>query len=107
MSPIIGVRMPIAQRLLRRSDVVTTVALVLSLAGCAHQRPITRNPSPAGAARGANPALLRDATQIYEQMGLLAANGNFPFVGGIGYLAGSIPDTTLALISLSIPTRAI
>ena len=99
--------MPIAQRLLRRNDVVTAVALVLTLAGCAARRPISRSPTPAGAARSANPALLRDATQIYEQMGLLAANGQFPFVGAVGYLAGSTPDTTLALLTLSIPTRAI
>jgi GWxTD domain-containing protein len=38
---------------------------------------------------------------------MLAQSGSFPFVGQLRYLAGSSPDSTLALITLSFANRSI
>jgi GWxTD domain-containing protein len=40
-------------------------------------------------------------------MGLLASTGPVPFVGSVGYLAGATPDSTLALVTLSLANRAL
>jgi GWxTD domain-containing protein len=38
---------------------------------------------------------------------MLAQNGSFPFVGQLRYLAGSSPDSTLALLTLSFANRSL
>jgi GWxTD domain-containing protein len=48
-----------------------------------------------------------DVSQIYRQIGLLAAPSPLSFVGRISSFASSSPDTTLVLTSISIPNRGL
>src|SRR6478672_11705812 len=72
--------------------------------------------SSAGSGSGAqpNPRVLPaegvatpDASEIYRQIGLLAAPGPVAFVGSISSFATGRSDTTLVLTSISIPNRAL
>ena len=47
-------------------------------------------------------ARLFDETEVYREMDLVAADGPIPFVGGIRFLAGATPDSTLGVVALSI-----
>ncbi|MFL5487785.1 MAG: GWxTD domain-containing protein [Gemmatimonadaceae bacterium] len=48
-----------------------------------------------------------DVSELYRQIGLLAAPNPVPFVGKISSFASAFPDTTLVLVSISIPNRAL
>ena len=48
-----------------------------------------------------------DAVRLYQSMGLLADGPPVPFVGSVVFLAGRTPDSTLALVTLSIPNRSL
>jgi GWxTD domain-containing protein len=48
-----------------------------------------------------------DVSDIYRQIGLLAAPNPLPFVGRLSSFASAFPDTTLVLASISIPNRAL
>ena len=48
-----------------------------------------------------------DVSDIYRQIGLLAAPNPLAFVGRLSSFASASPDTTLVLASLSIPNRAL
>lgn len=48
---------------------------------------------------------LFDLAAVYDGMGLLAATGELGFAGGIHYLAGPSPDSTLAVFGLSMSHR--
>jgi GWxTD domain-containing protein len=61
-----------------------------------------------------NPAVLPpagaptpDVSDIYREIGLLAAPAPVSFVGKISSFASAFPDTTLVLVSISIPNRAL
>lgn len=47
----------------------------------------------------------RDPTAIYNQMGLIATGRPLSYVGKIAYFATPSPDTTMVLVSISIPNR--
>lgn len=51
--------------------------------------------------------VLTDATRFYRSMGLASAHTPVSFVGKVSYFASPTPDTTLMLVSVSIPTRAL
>lgn len=55
---------------------------------------------PAGAAAP-------DMSELYRQIGLIAAPGPVAFVGKISAFASRAPDTTLLLVSISLPNRAL
>jgi GWxTD domain-containing protein len=55
---------------------------------------------PAGAATP-------DVSELYRQIGLMAAPNPVAFVGKISAFAGKTPDTTLVLVSISLPNRAL
>jgi len=40
-------------------------------------------------------------------MGLLAEGGDTPFVGSVSFLASKSPDSTVFLLTVSVPTRAL
>jgi GWxTD domain-containing protein len=40
-------------------------------------------------------------------MGLLAEGGQTPFVGSVTFFAGSVPDSTLTILTVSVPSRAL
>src|SRR6478672_12818809 len=48
-----------------------------------------------------------DASTLYRQIGLIAAPAPVPFVGKISAFASASPETTLVLVSLSLPNKAL
>ncbi|HWL39743.1 MAG TPA: GWxTD domain-containing protein [Gemmatimonadaceae bacterium] len=62
-----------------------------------------RTPRPLPAV-GGTPA---DVSELYRQIGLMAAPNPLAFVGKIAAFASSSPDTSIALVSISIPNRAL
>jgi GWxTD domain-containing protein len=48
-----------------------------------------------------------DASELYRQLGLIAAPNPVAFVGKVSAFASSSPDTTLVLVSISLPNRAL
>jgi GWxTD domain-containing protein len=48
-----------------------------------------------------------DVSDLYREIGLLAAPSPIAFVGKISSFASAFPDTTLVLVSISIPNRAL
>jgi GWxTD domain-containing protein len=48
-----------------------------------------------------------DAVKLYRQMGLLAEGGETPFVGSVSFLAGKSADSTIFLLTVSVPTRGL
>ncbi|HEX5829827.1 MAG TPA: GWxTD domain-containing protein [Gemmatimonadaceae bacterium] len=98
----------------RNGAAFSTAAMVLVVFGgaCASGR---QPSAPAGApdaptARAVDrlvPHPPADAATIYQRMGLLAQGGALPFVGRVSHVAGPTPDTTLTLVSVSFPSRAL
>jgi GWxTD domain-containing protein len=48
-----------------------------------------------------------DVSELYREIGLLAPSSPVAFVGKISSFASASPDTTLVLVSISIPNRAL
>ena len=48
-----------------------------------------------------------DVSELYRSIGLLAAPNPLAFVGKISSFASAYPDTTLVLVSISVPNRAL
>ena len=48
-----------------------------------------------------------DVSELYRQIGLIAAPGPVAFVGNVTSFASRSPDTTLVLVSISLPNRAL
>src|SRR6476660_3150655 len=48
-----------------------------------------------------------DVSELYRQIGLLAAPNPLAFVGKISSFASARPDTTLVLASISVPNKAL
>jgi GWxTD domain-containing protein len=48
-----------------------------------------------------------DAVRLYRQMGLLAEDGDTPFVGSVAFLGNKSADSTLFLLTVSVPSRAL
>jgi GWxTD domain-containing protein len=48
-----------------------------------------------------------DISELYRQIGLIAAPNPVAFVGKISAFASKTPDTTLLLVSISLPNRAL
>jgi GWxTD domain-containing protein len=46
-------------------------------------------------------------SELYRRIGLLAAPGAVAFVGNVSSFASATPDTTLVLVSISIPNRGL
>ncbi len=45
--------------------------------------------------------------RLYRGMGLIAGSAAVPFVASVAFLTSPSPDTTLSLVSLSLPSRAL
>ena len=97
----------------RQSRVILTVlgvvALVATVAcgGGGSQRPSAQPPAPdVATARGTTPSQ-PDAVQLYRQMGLLAEGGETPFIGSVAFLAGKVVDSTVFMLTVAVPTRAL
>ncbi len=99
-----------------RQGIATLVALSLLLmsAACAKQRPTgldpVADPSAAGSGGGrslASPATTDEMQGLYRSMGLIAGTPALPFVATMSFLHGWSADTTLVLLSLSMPSAAL
>jgi GWxTD domain-containing protein len=66
---------------------------------------VNRNPNPRSLPPAGAPT--PDVSELYRQIGLLAAPAPISFVGKISSFASARPDTTLVLVSISIPNRAL
>jgi len=62
---------------------------------------------PLDPASGPGPGRVYDPTQAYSSLGLLAAGGPVPFAARLGFLAGAQPDSTTALLGLSLASSAL
>jgi GWxTD domain-containing protein len=65
------------------------------------------NPNPDPRLLPVAGAPVPDISELYRQIGLLAAPGAVSFVGKVSAFASAHPDTTLVLASISIPNRAL
>ena len=97
---------------------VPCIVFVLStaiVAGCGGGASGAENGAtrPAAPARAAAPTLsgsplgALDAVRLYQTMGLLADGPPVPFVGSVAFLGGASADSTLVLVTLSIPNRSL
>jgi GWxTD domain-containing protein len=50
---------------------------------------------------------LLDRTIAYEQLGFVAGRGSVPFIASVHFLSGSDPDSTLAVLALSMANSAL
>jgi hypothetical protein len=78
---------------------------VTAVSGCssAPSRANPPNPRVLPPAGTATP----DVSELYRDIGLLAAPSPVAFVGKVSSFASAFPDTTLVLVSISIPNRAL
>lgn len=93
------------------------VFLSLALSACGGGRgrvgPPGAGPEPANAAsaQGGSPArrapVANDAVNLYRRLGLLAEGGETPFVGSLGFFAGRSPDSTIMMLTVSLPNRSL
>jgi GWxTD domain-containing protein len=79
------------------------LGMVLTTA-CASSRVAPEGNPRALPAEGAAPS---DVSELYRQIGLIAGPNPLAFVGKIASFASSSPETTIVLISISIPNRAL
>src|ERR1044072_2604264 len=87
----------------RFSFLLTTAASVVI--GCSSATTnANQEPASSVVARGSNTP---DASELYRQIGLIAAPAPVPFVAKISAFASASPDTTLLLVSLSLPNKAL
>lgn len=87
-----------------RHKALLAIILVFS-AACSRQRTATTPgaiPSPAGITTA---EAAREASSVYNQMGLIATGSPLSYVGKIAYFATRSPDTTMLLTSISIANR--
>lgn len=83
---------------------VAGLALACSLFGCG---PWQRVGAPDRAQPGVEVAKLFDAATIYNRMGLFVTGSPLPAVATLRYLAGPLPDSTLALFALSLANQSL
>src|SRR4030088_2035345 len=81
--------------------------LLLGLATVCSSATYGGNPQPNPRRLPAEAAAASDVSDIYRQIGLLAAPNPLAFVGRLSSFASASPDTTLVLASISIPNRAL
>ena len=96
----------------RRAIIGATTALLLS--ACVKNRtvgdPGLSGPARPGGPPGAPGTVLSGASEmqrLYRAMGLIAGSGTISFVASASFLASPTPDTTLVLLALSMPSRAL
>jgi len=89
---------------------VMLLATVATTTACARRPDV----APAGSARGDQGGMLArrapggpDLAAAYQQMGLVVARGDAPFVASVAHFATASRDSTLLLLSLSLANRAL
>src|SRR5512147_1814134 len=88
----------------------------VTLAACASRggsRPGDKNnpasPIPSGPVATNNRRIPNqpDVVQLYRRLGLLAEGGETPFVGSLAFLGARSPDSTIVVVSVSLPNRSL
>jgi len=108
---------PPDQSLRRRTFAALTLLLATTvLTACSGNRAVnqpapTAGPPRAGGAPG-GPAVgastvATDMQRLYRSMGLLAGAGTIPFVSSVSFLRTPSADSTLTLVAMSMPPRAL
>ena len=86
---------------------VLHIGIMSLLVGCGHNPPPAQTPQPEQPATQRTAPSQPDAVKLYRQMGLLAEGGDTPFVGSVSFLGSKFPDSTVFLLTVSVPTRAL
>ncbi len=87
--------------------------LIGSLTACGRSHPPAQTPLPDqqpvhGPAIPSQTAPTQpEAVKLYRQMGLLAEGGDTPFVGSVSFLGSKFADSTLFVLTVSVPTRGL
>lgn len=98
--------LPMSVRPLRRAAAVVLPSLLVF--GCAGRpRAETSEPESLPERRQGELALGTDAAAFYRGAGLLAGAEPVAFVGTVHFLSTGTPDTTMMLVAVSIPNRAL
>ena len=89
---------------------VGLVVLLASTAACSRRGAAAPEPGgppqPARARPGAPPPP-PDPVLLYRRMGLISHGQPMPLTGRVSYVASATPDTTFALLTLALPSRAL
>jgi len=91
-----------------RAAVLPAIAAVVALVGCASggahgtNDPLRGYDPGRGAVAGAS-----DFQAIYQRMGLAASGAPVGFVADVGFFASRVPDSTYAVVGLSLPNRGL
>jgi GWxTD domain-containing protein len=90
-----------------------SVALAGSLTACGRSHPPSQaptpdqQPTPRATAASQTPPSQPEAVKLYRQMGLLAEGGDTPFIGSISLLGSKFSDSTLFVLTVSVPSRGL
>lgn len=93
-----------SMRVTRR--LIPGVMIAATLAACSARKPVQREGPVAGPSVRNIPSAL-DVVRLYREIGLIAESSPVPFVGTTHALATVTPDSTLELLTLSLPNRAL
>lgn len=85
---------------------IAAVAITATIAACSARKPVRRDGSSVGPTARNIPSAL-DVVRLYREIGLIAEPSPVPFVGTTHALATATPDSTLELLTLSLPNRAL
>ncbi len=97
-------------------SVFAALLSVMTLGACASRggsRPGDKNnpgsPIPTGPVATNNRRIPNqpDVVQLYRRLGLLAEGGETPFVGSLAFLGARSPDSTIVVVSVSLPNRSL
>jgi len=90
------------------SKICLALVIVFSgLAACSSSPAAHVNPAPDPRVLPPVGEQAPDISELYRQIGLIAAPNPVAFVGKISAFASKTPDTTLVLVSMSLPNRAL
>lgn len=81
-----------------------SVVVAALLAACGGRTPVERGTAPS---RGSGVPSALDVSRLYRDVGLFVETTPVPFVGATHAFASESPDTTLLLLTLSLPNRAL
>ncbi len=97
----------------RRAHRTSTALLIAMLVGgCAGKRAVgpaaPAGPGPVGSPLAAGvQTVASDMQRMYRGMGLVAGTGSIPFVASVSFLRTASPDSTLVMLAMSMPARAL
>src|SRR6476661_7817517 len=97
-------RVPASTSRTSRAMVALAAAAIVAN-GCSHRQPVENGATPVDRSRVASSAL--DVSRVYRDAGLIVETTPVAFVGTTDVFASETPDTTLVLVTLSLPNRAL